>query len=132
RALLTSSPEGTTQYIHHDARDPQAILEAAAESLDVKQPVAVMLLSVLHFLSDEDVRTTVGTLMEALPAGSFLAVAHGTTEYADDAVLRGMEHWNANSPTPIHLRTRDELAPLLLDGLELLEPGIVSCSRWRP
>ncbi|MEV6110400.1 SAM-dependent methyltransferase [Streptomyces sp. NPDC051940] len=130
-ALLTSGPHGATAYLHQDAREPEGILTGARETLDFGRPVAVLGLSVLHFLDDAEVKTTVRTLMDAVPSGSFLAVAHATTEYADPHDLRGLQHWNTHSPTPIHLRSREDLTALLLEGLELLEPGIVSCGRWR-
>ncbi|WP_338118469.1 SAM-dependent methyltransferase [Streptomyces coryli] len=132
RALLTSTPEGITQYAHVDAREPEKVLAAVAETLDLGRPVAVTMLSVLHFFSDDEVRHTVRTIMDALPSGSFLAVAHATWEYSGTEDAAALEHWNANSPTPIHLRDRSVLAELMLDGcVELLEPGIVSCHRWR-
>ncbi|WP_420824904.1 SAM-dependent methyltransferase [Streptomyces coryli] len=131
RALLTSTPEGVTQYAHVDARDPEKVLEAAAQTLDFGRPVAVTMLSVLHFFSDEEVRRTVGTIMDALPSGSYLAVAHGTYEYSDNTSTAALEHWNASTTTPGYPRDRAAVTALMLDGLDLLDPGIVSCARWR-
>ncbi|WP_419995714.1 SAM-dependent methyltransferase [Streptomyces boninensis] len=131
RALLTSTPEGATQYAHVDARAPEEVLAAAGVTLDFERPVAVTMLSVLHFFDDEEVRRTVGTIMDAVPSGSHLAIAHGTYEYSDTVSTAALEHWNASTTTPGHPRDRTALAELALDGLELLDPGIVSCARWR-
>ncbi|WP_419995721.1 SAM-dependent methyltransferase [Streptomyces boninensis] len=131
RALLTSTPEGDTQYAHVDAREPDKVLEAAAKTLDLTRPVAVTMLSILHFFEDAELSRTVRTIMDAMPPGSYLAVAHATWEYSGTEDATALEHWNTNSPTPIHLRDRSLLTDLMLDGLELLEPGIVSCARWR-
>jgi hypothetical protein len=132
RALLTSSPEGRTEYIDADARDPRHILQAAAATLDFDRPVGVMLLGVLNFVLDTaEAERIVATLVDAVPAGSYLAITHPTLELGGEANARAMAFWNENAKPPITARTRAEFTRFF-DGLELLEPGVVPCSRWRP
>jgi hypothetical protein len=132
RALLTSTPEGVTDYIDADARDTGAILHAAASTLDFARPVAVMLLGILNFIGDdEDARHIVDGLMAAVPSGSYLAIAHPTTEVKPAESLAAAESWNQNAKPPITLRSAAALESFL-HGLEILPPGVVTCTRWRP
>ncbi|MFF8282472.1 SAM-dependent methyltransferase [Streptomyces albus] len=132
RALLTSSPEGVTDYIDADAQQPRAILDAAADTLDFHQPVAVIMLGILNFVADTDEAVrVVRTLMDAVPSGSCLALTHPTLELGGSANEEAMRFWNRNATPPITARTRAEVARFF-NGLELLPPGIVSCARWRP
>lgn len=133
RALLTSSPEGVTEYVDADAHDPEKILAAAAGTLDFSRPVAVLMLGILNFVLDTDeARSIVRTVMAALPSGSHLVLTHPTfdAELGGEGNIAAMEFWNANATPPITARSRAEFASFL-EGLELLEPGIVSCARWR-
>jgi O-methyltransferase involved in polyketide biosynthesis len=131
RALLTGTPEGRTDYVDADARDPEKILEAAARTLDLDRPVAVMLLGILNFVPGTDrALSVVRTLMDALPAGSHLAVTHPTLELGGEGNEAAMAFWNENATPPITARTGAEFASFF-EGLDLLEPGIVSCARWR-
>ncbi|MFD5324027.1 SAM-dependent methyltransferase [Streptomyces sp. NPDC127092] len=133
RALLTSSPEGVTEYVDADAHDPERILRAAAGTLDFGRPVAVLMLGILNFVIDGDeARSIVRTVMDAVPSGSYLALTHPTydADLGGEANVAAMEFWNANATPPITARGREEFASFL-DGLDLLEPGIVSCARWR-
>ncbi|MFI8522079.1 SAM-dependent methyltransferase [Streptomyces sp. NPDC085481] len=133
RALLTSSPEGVTEYVDADAHDPGKILEAAEATLDLSRPVAVLMLGILNFVLDADeARSIVRTVMDAVPSGSYLVLTHPTfdPELGGEGNVAAMEFWNANATPPITARSREEFASFLT-GLELLEPGIVSCSRWR-
>ncbi|WP_420856492.1 SAM-dependent methyltransferase [Streptomyces mangrovisoli] len=134
RTLLTSTPEGVTDYIDADVHDPAAIVERAAGTLDLGQPVAVMLLGILNFVLDTDkAREIVRELVAAVPSGSFLVLTHPTfdAEYGGEGNIPAMEFWNENAVPPITARSHAEIASFL-DGLELVEPGLVSCSRWRP
>lgn len=135
RALLTSTPEGVTDYVEADARDVETILDTASRTLDFTRPVAVMMLGVLNFVLDSgQAQRTVTRLMRAVPSGSFLAITHPTYDIGDEDNAQAVEvvrFWNENATPPICARTRKEVAGFL-DGLQLLEPGIVSCSRWRP
>ncbi|MFC9976795.1 SAM-dependent methyltransferase [Spirillospora sp. NPDC127200] len=131
RALLTSAPEGATAYIDADVRDPVRILDEAAATLDFERPVALMMLALLHLITDDDeARHIVRELVGALPQGSHVAISHAC---ADVEVTRtAVGAWNDNdTPHPIKARTRAEIEDLF-EGLELIEPGVVSCSRWRP
>ncbi|MGH3390585.1 MAG: SAM-dependent methyltransferase, partial [Actinomadura sp.] len=131
RALLTSTPEGATDYIHADVRDPDTILREAARTLDFTQPVALMLMGILGLVSDYDeARSIVNRLMERLPSGSYLAIYDGTD--TDPAYVEAIAQFNSGSgAVPYTPRSHGRIARYL-DGLEPLEPGVVSVTRWRP
>jgi len=132
RALLTSTPEGSTHYIDADLHEPDRILEAAAQTLDFSQPVALMLMNILgHVPDDAEAQSIVKRLTDALPAGSYLAVADGTNVVSGEAFERAIQLWNQAGSLPYQLRHPDQIARFF-DGLEILEPGVVSCTRWRP
>ena len=132
RALLTSSPEGATDYIEADARDVDAILERASATLDLSKPTAVTMLGILPFIGDDgEARAIVTRLLAALPAGSYLAITHSTSEVSGERVIEAVRQWNQVAPTPYTLRTPEQIAAFFA-GLELIEPGIVSCPEWRP
>jgi hypothetical protein len=132
RALLTSAAEGSTDYMEADLSEPDKILRHAANTLDFTQPIALMLLGVLHHIpSSDEAYAVVGQLLAALPPGSYLAINHGTNAIYGEASDEGVRHWNKFGKPTITLRSPQEIARFF-DGLELLEPGVVSCSRWRP
>jgi hypothetical protein len=132
RALLTSSPEGRTDHLDEDLRNVDSILERAAGTLDFTQPVALMLLGVVIFLrDDEDPYGVVRRLMDALPAGSHLVLSHTITGPALPEVDEAVRFWNEHGTPALTQRTPEAVARFF-DGLELLEPGVVSCARWRP
>jgi O-methyltransferase involved in polyketide biosynthesis len=132
RALLTSAPEGATHYIDADVHDPDAIVRAASTSLDFNQPVAIMMLGILNFVLDTDqAQAIVRRLLDAVPSGSYLALTHPTTELGGEGNEAAMKFWNENATPPITARSRAEVTRFF-DDLKLLEPGIVSCSLWRP
>ena len=132
RALLTSSPEGATDYLAADVRDPQAILRAAATTLDLGRPTAVVLSGILNFVMDDaEARSVVAQFMAAVPAGSYLLISHPTTEVNGEAVEESMRQWNESGAAPIRTRTVEEIRGFFA-GLELLEPGVVTCTAWRP
>jgi O-methyltransferase involved in polyketide biosynthesis len=129
RALLASSPEGATSYLDADLRDPGRILAGAAETLDLTQPVALILMGIVGYIADyDDARSIVRRLLDAIPSGSFLVLNDGTqaTE-ADVAANRTARQ----AGLPYHLRSPEQFAGFF-DGLELVEPGVVSTPRWRP
>ena len=131
RALLTSSPGGATDYIEADARGPEAILTKARHTLDFDRPVAIMLLGILNFVQDTDqAQAIVDQLVAAVPAGSYLALTHPTLELGGEANVEAMAFWNAHATPPIRARTGAELARFC-QGLDLIDPGLVSCSLWR-
>jgi O-methyltransferase involved in polyketide biosynthesis len=132
RALLSSTPEGATEYVEADLNEPEAILAAARRTLDFSRPVAVTLLGILHFLRDDDAALdVVARLVDALPAGSYLAVAHGCDDINRQAAETIQAYWNEHGTPKIKYRSAAEITRFFA-GLELLEPGVVSCSRWRP
>jgi hypothetical protein len=132
RALLTSTPQGATDYIEADLHDPDTILQEAARTLDFSKPVALTLLGVLNFILDDDqARAIVGRLLDAVPPGSYLAIAHASNEVNPAEAEAARQFWNANAKPPITFRTAEQISRFF-DRLELLDPGVVSCSRWRP
>ncbi|WP_433298383.1 SAM-dependent methyltransferase [Actinoplanes sp. CA-030573] len=132
RALLVSTPAGATDYIDADIRDTTAILDGAAATLDFAEPVAVILSGILNFIVDDaEADAIVARLVEAMAPGSHLVVSHPTEEVNGPAVRESMRQWNESGAAPIKARTRDEIAAFF-DGLELLEPGVVTCTAWRP
>ncbi|MGW1675339.1 SAM-dependent methyltransferase [Streptomyces sp. NPDC002324] len=134
RTRLTSTDEGAVVYIDADAHDPDTILRIAGRTLDLAEPVALMLLGILNFvLDDTEARAVARRLLEPLAPGSFLVLTHPTTEpeLGGDLQTAAMEFWNANAEPPVTARSAAEVGRYF-DGLTLLEPGLVSCSRWRP
>ncbi|MCS0599767.1 SAM-dependent methyltransferase [Streptomyces sp. LP11] len=133
RSLLTSSPQGVTDYVDADVHDPEGIVQRAAETLDLSRPVGVMLLGILNFVLDTDeAREIVRRLVAAVPSGSHLVLTHPTydADVGGEGNVPAMEFWNAHATPPITARTRAEIASFLA-GLDLVEPGLVPCSRWR-
>ncbi len=131
QALLTSTPEGKCDYLEADVRDPETILREAARTLDFSQPVALMLMGIMGLVTDEQKpQSVVDHLLSALPSGSYLALYDGSD--ADPAYVEAIARHNANSgAVPYTPRSIDRIARYF-DGLELLEPGVVSVERWRP
>jgi S-adenosyl methyltransferase len=131
RALLYSSPEGMTAYVDADVRDPDRILAAAAETLDLGRPTALVLSNILGHIADrEQARSVVTRLMDALPAGSYLSVNDGSLGI-DPVFEQAQDAYNNSGAVPYVLRTVDEIAHFF-DGLELVEPGVVPVTQWRP
>ena len=132
RALLTSTPQGMTDYLDADLHDPDKIVREAARTLDFTQPVAVMLLGVLiHITDDREAYAIVDRLLDAVPSGSYLVIAHSTNEITGAAMDEAVRHWNEFGKPPMTLRTPQAIARFF-ERLELLEPGVVSTTRWRP
>jgi O-methyltransferase involved in polyketide biosynthesis len=128
-ALLAGHEAGATHYIEGDLHDPDPILREAAATLDFEQPVAIMLIAILHHISDTDeARRIVRRLVDAMPSGSHLAIAHAVhSEIMDE----GARQWNKVGKPPLVPRDPAEIETFF-DGLELLEPGLVTTTRWRP
>src|ERR1700691_4328376 len=134
RALLTSSEEGRTAYIHADLRSPGDILSwlVVREVLDFSQPIALMLVVILHFLEDKDEpERIIATLLDALPPGSYLTASHLNPEHDPVGVAGGVRAYQAGGLTR-HGRDSSEFAALAFRDLELVPPGVVSVSEWRP
>ncbi len=134
RALLASGPRGATAYIDADVREPEKILAhpSVRAVIDFTRPVALMLVAVLHFLPDEDEpRRSVETLLGGLPSGSYLTASHATAEH-NPAELSGAGRAYSDGGMRGALRTSDEFTDLAFTGLELVDPGVVLVSDWRP
>jgi S-adenosyl methyltransferase len=130
RALLTSTPEGATAYIDADLRDPDKILQEAARTLDFTQPIAIMLMGILgHIADDDEAQSIVKRLVGAVSSGSYLTMNDGTD--TSEEVVEAARIWNQSANPTYHLRSPDRIARFF-DGLELVEPGVVSPPRWRP
>jgi hypothetical protein len=132
RALLTSNPAGATDYIDADLRNPRQILAGAERTLDFGRPVAVMLMAILqHVADDEDPYQVVATLRDALPPGSYLALSHPASDIDAEAMAKMAAILNQMMAEKVTFRDRDAVARFF-DGLELVEPGMVQASKWRP
>jgi hypothetical protein len=134
RALLRSSPAGRTAYIQADLREPEKLLAhpMVGETLDLSQPVALMLVAILHFVRDEeDPGGIVATLLAALPTGSYLVASHVTPEH-DPVGVHGLERAYRNGGVAAQVRTASEFGHMVFSGLELVAPGVVLVSDWRP
>ncbi|GAA0909279.1 SAM-dependent methyltransferase [Streptomyces thermoalcalitolerans] len=131
-ALLDSTPEGRTDYLDDDLRNVDSILEQAARTLDFSEPVALMLLGVVIFIEDdEEAYRIVRRYMDRLPKGSFLVLSHTITRPDMPDVDAAVAFWNEHGTPKLTQRTPGAVARFF-DGLELLEPGVVSCNHWRP
>ena len=134
RALLASGPRGVTAYLDADVRNPDTILAnpIVRDTLDFGMPIALMLVAVLHFLPDEDdPRQIVQTLVDALPPGSYLVASHATAEHNPEG-LSGAGRAYSQGGMRGAIRNSDEFGELAFDGLELVDPGVVLVSEWRP
>jgi len=133
RALLTSTPEGRTTYIEADLRSPERILAdpELRDTLDLGEPVAVMLVAVLHFIEGYGAGAPiVRTLMDALPSGSHLVVTNATKDPLPAQMAAAYDAALAAGATNVWPRDRAEFTDLF-DGLELVEPGVTPVSEWR-
>ncbi|MEU5778705.1 SAM-dependent methyltransferase [Streptomyces venezuelae] len=131
RALLTSTSEGATAYVDAELSDPDRILAAAAETLDLTRPTALILSNILGHIADYDqARAIVARLLDGLPSGSYLSINDGSRGI-DSAYERAQDTYNETGAVPYFLRPVDKIAAFF-DGLELLEPGVVSVPLWRP
>ncbi|GGO78493.1 SAM-dependent methyltransferase [Nonomuraea cavernae] len=130
RALLTSTPEGATDYLDADVRDPETILEGAAKTLDFSRPIGLTMLSIAGQVTDaDDPKGIVQRLVDRLPSGSYLALSDGVN--TDPALVTAVASYNANAAFPYNLRSPETIATFF-EGLELVEPGVVPTPHWRP
>ena len=133
RALLASSPPGRTAYIHADLRKPGEIRSSpqARSILDFTQPIALLLVAVLHFVGDEyQPAELVASLIDALPSGSYLVASHLTAEHSPAGSAAGQRAYQSGG-VPMRLRDSREFAEIAFAGLELIPPGVVLTSEWR-
>jgi hypothetical protein len=133
RARLTSSPEGRTAYIDADLRDVDKILHSPGlqATLDLRRPVALLLIAIMHFVpDDDDPYGAAARLLDALPSGSYLALSHLTGDF-DPEAWEGVAAVYRKSGVIMRVRSRPEI-DRFFDGLDLVDPGVVSLPRWRP
>ncbi|HEY8473568.1 MAG TPA: SAM-dependent methyltransferase [Natronosporangium sp.] len=129
RALLTSTPEGATDYIDTDMREPEKIIEAAGRLLDFSQPIGLLFMGVLGHISDDgEARSIIRQVLAPMAPGSYLALQDGVI---DPAASKAAQEYEETGAVPYVLRTREQLASFF-DGLELVPPGFVPVNRWRP
>jgi hypothetical protein len=130
RALLTSSPEGATDYVDADMHDPASILREATKTLDFGRPVALIMMGILgHIEDDAEAKSIIDAFLAQMPSGSYLATYDGSD--TSPAVTEAVRIWNISANPKYHLRSPERIAALF-DGLELVEPGVVSVTRWKP
>jgi hypothetical protein len=132
-ALLTSGPGGITDYIDADLHDTAAILDKAAATLDLSQPVAVMLLGILQVIPDDDNPwEIVAQLVNAVTPGSYLAIAHPASDVLEaGSGAEALRRYNENAAEPVALRTHAQVSRFFT-GVDLVEPGVVPADQWRP
>ncbi len=132
RALLVGTPQGRCEYVPADLRDPGAVLAGAARLLDFTQPVALLLVAVLHFIpDDDDPRGLVAAYLDALPPGSHLVLSHATDSHHPAKVTSTAAKVYDAGPASLALRPRDAVGRFF-DGLTLVPPGLVKATEWRP
>jgi hypothetical protein len=135
RALLTSTPPSTTDYIEADLNDPDSILEVARQKLDFTRPVAIMLMGILGHIGnpgEDDDRFAVSVvqrLKAALPSGGYLAINEAID--TDQAQNEALDYYNQTGAIPYRVR-RPEQVVQFFDGFELVDPGVVPIQEWRP
>jgi hypothetical protein len=131
RALLTSTPEGATAYEDLDLYAPDRILAAAAKTLDPSRPTALILSGILGHVADYDrARALVRDLLAGLPSGSYLSLNEGSRG-TDPAYEQAQDAYNETGAVPYFLRPVDQIEGYF-EGLELVDPGVVSVPLWRP
>jgi len=132
KQLLTSTPQGASAYLDGDLRDPAAILAAAADTLDFGQPVAVMLIAVLHFIGDDaEASAIVNRLMGACVPGSFVTISHVASDIDAEQIAEMVRRLNETTAEKTTTRDRAGVTRLF-GGLELVEPGVIRAAEWRP
>ncbi|WP_426569712.1 SAM-dependent methyltransferase [Streptomyces canus] len=130
-ALLRSTPEGVTEYLQADVRDPAAIVEGARKLLDFDRPIALSLVALLHFISDEDgAHELVDRLLAELPSGSYLMMTHATADFTPEESAAATAKLQAAGVT-LALRSREEFTRFF-DGLDLVDPGVAIVPDWHP
>jgi S-adenosyl methyltransferase len=131
-ALLTSTSEGACAYLDADLHDTGKILAQAVGTLDFARPVAVLLLAILQFIPDTDgPYQIVAQLMDAVPPGSFLVISNPTADFSPEQAADSIRRYNDKVVVSAILRTREQTLRFFA-GLDLVEPGLVATSKWRP
>ncbi|MFD3581222.1 SAM-dependent methyltransferase [Streptomyces sp. NPDC058683] len=128
-ALLISTPEGNTDYIEADVRKPGTILDHARTFLDFTRPVALSMIALMHFITDdENPYGLTRTILDALPSGSYFMFSHGTTD-EHPHLAKSVTTTYRKGEIPLRMRTRAEIEPFF-EGLELVAPGLVTATKW--
>lgn len=132
KKLLADNPDA--EILRADARDPQKVLESdeVAAMIDLDQPVAVMMVALLHFVGDDSApQRVIAGYRDALAPGSFLCVSHATGEGRPDVADEHADLYQQRTTTPMTFRSRAEIGEFF-EGFELVEPGLVFMPQWRP
>lgn len=133
RELLTSHRDGATAYLDADLRETEKILAQAAATLDFARPVAIMLFAILHYIPDPaQARQIVARLLASAPAGSFLVISHAGSDLLPDEIAPFEQSLNEHLPGGRHVARPHDAVAQFFDGTELVEPGVVRVSQWRP
>ncbi|MFJ2096668.1 SAM-dependent methyltransferase [Streptomyces anulatus] len=128
-ALLISRPEGVTDYVHADVREPAIILDAARETLDFDRPTALSLLGLLHFLPDsEDPIGIVRTFTDAMTPGSYVVLSQGASDVNAELGEQSEDEYKKGG-IQLTLRTREEFSRFF-EGLDIVAPGLVKAPEW--
>ena len=131
-AVLTG--QGNTSIVLADLREPEAILDhpKVRDLIDLAEPAAVLLVAILHFITDEEgPGRIVAAFRDALAPGSYLALSHGTADYHDQAIADAGTAVYSRATAPLVLRGHGQVAALF-EGWDLIEPGVVQVPLWRP
>lgn len=131
RALLSSTPEGVTRYLDADVREVDRVLAEAEKVLDLSRPVAVTCLMTVQFLGDAEVFPVIAGYRDALGPGSYLALSAPTGDFIPAGRAAALMATYQAYGLPLRLRPRNDFA-VFFTGLELVEPGIVPMTKWRP
>jgi hypothetical protein len=132
RSLLSSTPEGATDYLDADLREPGPLVDAAARTLDFRQPVAIILMAVLQHIPDEgNPRGIVAQLLAAVPSGSYLVVSHPASDIDAQSMAEMARRLNRLMTQSVTLRSHPEVTRFF-GGLDLAAPGVVRIPEWRP
>jgi hypothetical protein len=131
RALLANTtPEGVTTYVDADFHNPDLIISDARNVLNFTQPIAVMFMGVLGHVADfAEMRSIVARVMAAVPSGSYLMLWDGTA--TGEAILEGGVKYAETGAVPYLLRSPEQIGQCF-EGLEIVDPGLVSLTQWRP
>lgn len=131
RALLRPAPEGATGYVDADVRQTGKIITEAGATLDFGQPVAIVMNHLLNYVErDAEVRHILATLLDAAAPGSYLVVTHPASD-VDQTLVEAARRWNRTSTVPVVLRSRAQVTAWF-EGLDIVEPGVVTVPEWRP
>jgi hypothetical protein len=128
--LWRDAPEGAVAHVHSRFQEPQRILNGAAETLDLGQPIAVLLPTSLNVLSNEDAQALVDALRDALVPGSYFVMAQTSLDIYAEGAADVVELLNAALDEPYIARSESEIAHHL-EGFDLLDPGLVPIEHWR-